>query len=148
MAEQHWRQWICPFDCKKTFDTRKNFEDHLHRFHSSTTSKDQVEVLLRACEMKSQWDSDSKCPLCQDHIETEKDFECHAGQHLEDIALFTLREEAQDGSDAASNTKDGDQVMSGDDSEASEERKSEESRQGCTTCERRHIRCDLTLPQW
>jgi tRNA U54 and U55 pseudouridine synthase Pus10 len=103
LTERHWRQWNCPFGCDQSYNLGQDLRDHLEHAHPRMVSNDQLEVFVSACERKSNWKT-KNCPLCQESLETQKEFEKHVGLHLEDIALFTLRDDAE--GDADSSTED------------------------------------------
>lgn len=90
MAEEHWRQWVCPFDCLTRFDDSSALETHLMSTHREELDADRAyEVSLRNSHIDDE-KAKGKCPLCQHDIKSTHEYTRHVGTHLENLALFAL----------------------------------------------------------
>jgi uncharacterized C2H2 Zn-finger protein len=105
--DHHYREWECVYDCDEIFLSSESFGRHLRRFHSHMVSNDQLEVLVAACERRSPWERQSSCPLCQDILPSYKQFTDHVGQHMEELALFTIPNDKLEALETTGDIRDG-----------------------------------------
>ncbi|KAM5342085.1 hypothetical protein ACJ41O_015116 [Fusarium nematophilum] len=100
MKREHWKAWYCPFGCPEEFDSAKGFQNHIKTAHKHDVSPENIHMLENLSSRPDGAKAGGQCPLCCDLlVGSEKHYEKHVGQHLEDLALFTLPDIGEDGSE-------------------------------------------------
>ncbi|KAI5806083.1 hypothetical protein EDC01DRAFT_133541 [Geopyxis carbonaria] len=90
-VQTHRREWCCA-QCEKIFRTRDKFKAHLNTTHPEQYSNSIVNLCERAVLTEQQ------CPICSKRCQYAK-IASHLGRHMQQIALFVLRESSNEEED-------------------------------------------------
>lgn len=91
MRREHWKSWQCPFGCNVEFDNAERFQQHVEESHQHGMHPDIINAWVNSNGFRNAAKAKGQCPLCFDfQISSEEQYEKHIGQHLRDLALFTL----------------------------------------------------------
>ncbi|KAK0744888.1 hypothetical protein B0T21DRAFT_94707 [Apiosordaria backusii] len=85
----HWRSWNCVY-CADQFDSAIELRTHFVEVHPEAGLQQGVEVMVKTGEKPKALNTPSKCPFCQQHIASAKEYSRHVGRHQRDLALFAL----------------------------------------------------------
>ncbi|KAG4442072.1 hypothetical protein IFR05_002466 [Cadophora sp. M221] len=93
--------WFCKaLKCRRDFTTRSLFEDHLNSAHRTMFKPSQLSFMIDNCERHSQAPLPMQtCPLCGNLCHDAKSLKQHISDHLEQLALTSIRRGANSGGD-------------------------------------------------
>ena len=95
-GQLHQRSWICENQCNRKFSTPRLLKEHMLDCHLGTFAESQLPILVDMCERPADPNERASCPLCGMEA-TLRALRTHVASHLEDLALFVLPVETNDG---------------------------------------------------
>ncbi|KAJ8129160.1 hypothetical protein O1611_g4472 [Lasiodiplodia mahajangana] len=97
LKQKHWRTFRCPYSCKELdFTSPSHLETHIRQSHPELSAQRDLSTMLSLCERSGAWPMESKCPLCQEILQSEREYARHIGRHQTELALFALPKNAED----------------------------------------------------
>jgi hypothetical protein len=93
--QMHRRQYVCGV-CDEKFPTGDLMAVHLRNHHNESFSESQLPIVLDMCDRPVDDSELSLCILCSEEMYLSK-LRDHLATHMEDIALFVLPSDVQDG---------------------------------------------------
>jgi hypothetical protein len=84
----HRRIWTCYGHCYQKFSSEISFREHVRKSRHIAAS--QLPALAEMCQGPVDAASETRCPLCREHIIGIKKLEKHICRHTEEAALFAL----------------------------------------------------------
>ena len=96
MLRDHWRTWLCPFECVEKFLSLSDLRYHLHERHQRHMIEfpgpmQHLETIISHSSEAEASLAEGPCPLCHEfQITSIDDYKSHVGHHLEQLALFVL----------------------------------------------------------
>ncbi|KAK3319067.1 hypothetical protein B0H66DRAFT_255789 [Apodospora peruviana] len=113
--QNHWKRYVCPGGCDKTFRSASQCKEHLGKFHRNAIPPNQLDAMISLSARPMDVTDGMSCPLCQEPLASLKQYQRHVGRHQEQLALFALPaidsedvEEDKDGHDNTSRSDHGD----------------------------------------
>jgi hypothetical protein len=89
-AQAHMRWWECVDGCKKPFNSKSAFEDHIRHTHQNLFIGNQFPALVNMQERQMNPKTQIECPLCKEMVQLSSHLRRHLGKHQEQLALFAL----------------------------------------------------------
>ncbi|KFA54857.1 hypothetical protein S40293_10134 [Stachybotrys chartarum IBT 40293] len=86
----HWKTWICNLGCNSSCMSEVDMRRHLYSVHARISNSVPLDGLLSVCEWSKPLNSATRCPLCDEVLNSFKSYQQHVGRHQEDLALFAL----------------------------------------------------------
>jgi hypothetical protein len=84
------RWWECVDSCKKPFNSKSAFEDHIRRTHQNLFIENQFPALVNMQERQMNRETQIECPLCKEMVPPSSHPRRHLGKHQKQLALFAL----------------------------------------------------------
>ena len=89
-AQAHMRWWECVDGCKKPFNSKSAFEDHIRHIHQNLFIGNQFPALVNMQQRQMNPETQIECPLCKEMVPLSPHLRRHLGSHQEQLALFAL----------------------------------------------------------
>jgi hypothetical protein len=124
--QAHMQWWECIDGCKKPFNSKSAFEDHIRHTHQNLFIGNQLPALVNMSERQVSPKTQIECPLCKEMVPLLPDLRRHLGEHQEQLALFALpsnleQTEEENESDIADHELAGKEDLASDASRAESE---------------------------
>lgn len=105
--QSHRKIWHCPFEDGSSFHTQNAFEEHLMKSCRSITDTGEIGVLVGACTVYDDDETNLHCPLCSKESPSNDSWFRHIGRHQQQLALFCLPSHLQGSDDEGEEAVDG-----------------------------------------
>jgi Zinc finger, C2H2 type len=120
------RWWECVDSCKKPFNSKSAFEDHIRDTHQNLFIENQFPALVNMQERQMKRETQIECPLCKEMVPPSSHLRRHLGKHQKQLALFALpsnleQTEEENQSDIADNGPASKEDLASDTSRAGSE---------------------------
>lgn len=98
MRQKHWRVWDCSLGCSASFQSSDGLRSHVLQEHMAEVSTEDVDTLVFLSSKPDLTRAEGTCPLCLScDIRSSRMYMSHVGNHLEQLSLFVLPRDQDDG---------------------------------------------------